>query len=652
LCADGTVRTWGSNSYGQIGNGTIGGPDVLTPHTVAGLTDVMAVAAGGEFSLALKADGTVWGWGENWSGALGNAPPFFFATPTQIPGLSCVIAIGATKLSSFAVKSDGSLWSWGSNSWGELGNGAIITVPTRVPQQVLNLGSEVVEISGGMGHLLARRTDGTVWSWGYNSFGQTGDGTTTNRHTPAQVAGLANIVKLRAGQSHSLALQNDGVALGWGYNATGELGRGHTTSPMFTPAPVLTSSGLTPVADIAAGSNHSVFLRSDGTVWTVGIGVAETGYPTPTHLGTPRQVSRVVFPCVSVDTGRQTTYVRHAPTPPYFDTVLGGQPRPQGAIVGGLITLTTVPYGTPQLQHAWHRDGNGLMDDGRITGASSPNLTVFPAALPDAGSYFLRVTNLQDQSDSNVVSVTVEPTPFCDEFTSAANPLWGQEVGTWSVSNGHYYSSLNTYSSLPFELADFSVDVDIVNTQTGGIWLRSRRCTLSPAGNNCEPQDPGISWIHGVQLWHTTGSLAWYAYVAGSWTGPHAIQNNAYTVGANVRLRVEAIGNTYKVFVNGSVVPATQYTNASYPSGRFALNDYSGPAQRYDRVCINGTPAPTPDGDLNIDGAINGRDVQPFVGGVIAGANDPVLVAHGDFNHNGVMDPGDAPGFVQVLLAR
>lgn len=637
LHANGTVSAWGANSYGQIGNGTLSTPpNVLQPHTVAGLTDVIAVAAGGEFSLALKSDGTVWGWGQNWSGALGNAttPLAAIGTPIQIPGLSCVIAIGATKETSFALKSDGSVWSWGANGFGQLGIGSMTPVQTKAPQPVLNLGSGVVELSCGMGHVLARKSDGTVWSWGYNNAGQTGDGLLTHRNTPLQVPGLFDIVKVAAGWSFSLALRNDGVAMSWGYNASGELGRGHFTSPMLTPAPVITSSGLTSVSDLAAGNNHSVFLRPDGTVWTTGLGAAETGYPTPqpADIGKPKHVTRILFPCVSVDTAYQSTLVRHAPTPPYYDL----QPLSQTCLVGGLLRLKTDPYGTPVLNHIWVRNGNDLFDNERVAGAWSPNLTIDPVIPSDAGQYHLNTTNLQAISNSDQVSVGVVASPFCDEFTTGASTYWGHEYGAWSASGGAYRAAGNTYSSLPFELADFVMDVDIINMQTGAIWLRS---------SGTPP------WaLNGVQLSHTAGRLEWFYCINGSCPGPFNPVYGAYTVGANVRLRIEVTGNTYKVFVNGAATPATQYTYAGYASGRVALNDYSGPGQAYDAVCVMTDDGLPPDGDMNGDGAANGDDIAPFVAAAFAGAIDPMLLDHGDFNGNGIMDAGDAPGFVQELL--
>ena len=112
--------------------------------------------------------------------------------------------------------------------------------------------------------------------------------------------------------------------------------------------------------------------------------------------------------------------------------------------------------------------------------------------------------------------------------------------------------------------------------------------------------------------------------------------------------RIEVTGNTYRAFANGSATPTTQYTSAAYPSGQFALR---GTGQSYDNLCVStGLLAGPPDGDLNGDGVANGADIQEFVNAVLVGANAPNILAHGDFNHNGIIDAGDEPGFVAALL--
>ncbi|MFD0716212.1 hypothetical protein, partial [Paenibacillus sp. GCM10027626] len=267
LKGNGTVWAWGANTYGQIGDGTTKAKS--TAVQVNGLSGITRTAAGGNHSLALKNDGTVWAWGLNTDGELGDGTTTNRTSPVQIPNLTSVIAITAGSNYSMAVKDDGTVWAWGNNSNGKLGDGT--TARRTSPVQVKSLNS-IIEISAGESHTLALRNDGTIWAWGLNSNGQLGNGkngSNSSVNTAIQVPGMSGVAEVAAGRYYSMALKKDGTVWTWGHNVYGQLGDGTSTSTNI-PAPV---QGLTGVKHISASVNEhalSLVVKQDGTVWSWG----------------------------------------------------------------------------------------------------------------------------------------------------------------------------------------------------------------------------------------------------------------------------------------------------------------------------------------------------------------------------------------------
>src|SRR5688572_18109583 len=169
---------WGANSQGQLGDATT--TNRLLPTQVTGLiSGVRQVSAGGLHSLALLDDGTVRAWGYNFKGQLGDGSTVTRLTPVAVTGLSGVIQVGAGNNSSLALRSDGTVWVWGHNGNGEMANGTVDAVSHPIPSQVAGL-TGITQIAAGSHTMFALCQDGTVWSWGANAVGQAGDGTGVN----------------------------------------------------------------------------------------------------------------------------------------------------------------------------------------------------------------------------------------------------------------------------------------------------------------------------------------------------------------------------------------------------------------------------------------------------------------------------------------
>lgn len=296
LRADGTVWTWGDNGLGQLGIGQ--GPDSPTPVHVTSLSNVVAVAAGSRCSYAVKSDGTVWGWGRPWC-QIGNTNDGY--TPAQVAGVSNITAVAAGLDFALARKADGTLWAWGFNDYGQLGDN---TTQIRVSAPVQTLISNVASIAAGEAHSLAVKTDGTVWSWGRNDTGQLGIGSTRDQKRPQQVKGLSGAAFVAAGTQHSLALRQDGSVRAWGSNSLGQVGDGTTTtrlSPVVVP-------GLSGVARVSAGSNHSVALKADGSAWGWGWGIygqLDAGSTSDRHVPTQMAASTGAF--IAIGAGDEDT---------------------------------------------------------------------------------------------------------------------------------------------------------------------------------------------------------------------------------------------------------------------------------------------------------------------------------------------------------
>ncbi|MEV4537924.1 cell wall anchor protein [Asanoa sp. NPDC049518] len=254
LLSDGTVKAWGSNEFGQLGDGTRTSRPI--PGSVAELSGVTAVAAGGRFSLVLLRDGTLRAWGFNFSGQLGDGTTSDRTLPVPVEGLpGRVSAIAAGNNFALALLANGTVMAWGDNFDGQLGQGQADGQPHPVPLAV-RLPQRVTSIGTGAYHSLAVLTDGSLRGWGLNATGELGIGNRVSpQPSPVATLGLTGVrvESVDGGFGHSLALLANGRVKAWGSNATGQLGDG-TNERRLVPVDVL---GLTRVTAVAAGDDGS-----------------------------------------------------------------------------------------------------------------------------------------------------------------------------------------------------------------------------------------------------------------------------------------------------------------------------------------------------------------------------------------------------------
>ncbi len=266
LKTDGTLWTWGWNGCGQLGDGTQT-QRAIPVQTAAGGTNWKQVCPSREHTVAVKTDGTLWVWGNGICGRLGDGAILMRTSPITTAGGGtnwCQVALGC--LHTAAIKTDGTLWTWGHNLCGRLGDGAVIDKCS--PETTAGGGTNWCQVSGGNDHTAAVKTDGTLWTWGLGTFGRLGDNTLTNKCSPDTTIGGGNdwcVVK--SGFAHTVALKTNGTIWSWGCNNVGQLGDNTVTSRL---SPVTTAGGGTNWCQIAAGDVHTMALKTDGTLWTWG----------------------------------------------------------------------------------------------------------------------------------------------------------------------------------------------------------------------------------------------------------------------------------------------------------------------------------------------------------------------------------------------
>jgi alpha-tubulin suppressor-like RCC1 family protein len=284
LLSDGTVMSWGLNTAAQLGVGTTGNRNyatLLMETTVEPLTDVVAVAAAAQHSLALKEDGTVYSWGNNGMGQLGRSGT------TNRPGIITgfdnkkIVQISTSDSHSLALDEDGQVWGWGLNMYGQTGNGSTapftVNTPVKSKASATESLSNIVAVAAGQFHSLALTASGEVISWGMNTNGQLGDGTQSNRVYPVSVMNidgtgyLTGVKQISAKGYNSLAVKTDGTLWAWGDNSKGQLGKGDYI--LANRAGLVLDDNGNPfnhVKQVAAGFQHTVAIRDDGTLWTWG----------------------------------------------------------------------------------------------------------------------------------------------------------------------------------------------------------------------------------------------------------------------------------------------------------------------------------------------------------------------------------------------
>lgn len=468
LRVDGSVWAWGANDRGQLGDGTQTPRHIPAP--VAGLPPVIAIAAGHKHSLALTDHGQIFAWGAGDRGQIGDSytADRWTPVPVALPPGSAFAAVAAGGQHSVALGWDGTVWTWGDNLQYQLGDGTTDSrraVPLAVPD--FAYGTEVA--AGGL-HTLALKEDGYVWSWGSNSSGQLGNNSTTNSNTPVLVLNIGppnGAVTVAAGGEHSMAVQMGGNGLAWGNNALGQLASGTPDSPIKLPGNIVNISTL---SRLAAGQDHALglgrfVLPQAPAIWfqpgsqsvaagqTVPLTVRATGEPPLTYQWYEGPAGVTTNP---ITTAKRATMI----TPPMITgtsfwvrvTNPGGitnsaaavidvlepphiivHPEDQTVCSGQTATLTVEATGTAPLHYQWFRGESGNVSDPIASGTLDVYMT---DPLTVTTSFWVKVWNAAGEMNSGTAVVTVRLPPQILDLTAPPPVCSGTSVSLTVTAGG------------------------------------------------------------------------------------------------------------------------------------------------------------------------------------------------------------------------
>lgn len=325
---DGSLWVWGSNNSGQLGNGGTGNSNILTKMD----NNIWkSVSAGGRHTAAIREDGSLWTWGNNDNGQLGNRTKNHSRIPIQILETYNWNHVTAGISHTMAIREDGTLWAWGNNDHGKLGNNTAreSLIPIHIEPNY-----KWISVSAGAAHTAAIREDGSLWTWGNNEYGKLGDNTTRHRRKPIRVAQNVVWSSVSAGAAHTAAIMKDGSLWTWGNNTHGQLGDG-TTVNKHVPIPIKPDYKW---VSVSAGTAHTVAIKDDGSLWVWG----------------SNEHGRL---------GDGTTVGRHIPTPIehgyIWDSVSAGISHTLAVRADGSLWC-------------WGNNDNGQLGDGTITRRSRP----------------------------------------------------------------------------------------------------------------------------------------------------------------------------------------------------------------------------------------------------------------------------------------
>ncbi|MEY2564930.1 MAG: large repetitive protein [Verrucomicrobiota bacterium] len=636
LESDGTVWSFGANASAQLGIGSADANTHAVPlqvktNATTFLTGMSVVGAGASHSMAIrKSDGSVFGWGNDSAGQLGDNstatqqpyPVQAKTTATGNPLLLGMVDVAGGASHSVALKSDGTVWTWGSNTLNQLGDGG--TTSRKLAAQVKTANNTfltgIVAIASGDNFCVAVKSDGTVWAWGSNASGQIGIGSTTNQKFAVQVkltggAALTGVIDIACGSNHAIALKSDGTVWTWGSNTNGQLGNG-TTAQATNPVQTKTASAtfISGVSAVAGGANHSAFLKSDGSVYSVGLNSSGQ---------------------LSINSTAQQLYATQASSS-------------AGVSLSGVVDLACGASHTVVTKNDGTVLGGGLNSSGQ---AGYPTTTINPLRVTPIGNFFVITAFADPDSDGlptwqerelgtnpTLADTDADGIPDGWEVNHNLNPLVNDSSAN---PDGDSFTNLQEYQNNtdPFDYynaAPFTLTITGGNNQTSpsSAWLTQPLAVETKNGSGLSLSNAPVSFSlgqvgGGLSLTNggvTTSSLS----LRTDATGKAAVYYQQPATGTASTVTAQAgTGNIQQVIFNATIqdIPASGLQLWLRADTGVSLNGPTSVSQWLDQsanlFALQGSGSQQPQLIAN---AVNGKPVLRFDGGAnilqTAGAAD------------------------------
>jgi alpha-tubulin suppressor-like RCC1 family protein len=453
----GYLWMWGVNEKGQIGDNTVINKFNFTT-TVANTNNYSQVSEGNNFTVAIKSDGTLWTWGDNTSGQLGNNSTTSTSSPVQVlPGTTNWYYVSAGGSFASAIKTDGTLWIWGSNIAGQLGDNSIISVSS--PIQTLAKGVDWYYVSCGLFHAAAIKKNGTLWLWGYNVNGELGSynsGLISSKSSPVQTIALGNNwIRVSCHSRNTAAIKSDNSLWVWGDNAYGQIG---DNTKILKSSPVQVVTKTKDWSYVSIGYLFSAAIKNNGTLWSWGRNsYGQLGNNTISHRSSPVQIGSSNT-WTNLSAGKDSLIAKKSD-----GTIWNMGLNNFGQLGDGTNILRSSPVQVGSFNSAWLNVFSGWS-----TGAAVSKVTPYPTASPSP-------TPSSTPTPTLTPGPTPTPSPTPDNlklFTWGWN-IYGS-IGNGLTQNFVYKSPIQIGADSTWNNIGASQDSFIASKSDGSLWSWGR----------------------------------------------------------------------------------------------------------------------------------------------------------------------------------